>query len=100
MDESEFEGREPEEGRLIAYAHDDGKIYDMSIPVFVTLQTARVLRRQGMSTSDMTSEVISDGTASMALSLIEDGWFTEDEYVTAWAAEEALNLDDELKDVT
>jgi len=93
------EGRDPEEGRLITYAHPDGKLYDMPIPVFVTLQTAIALQRQGVPLDDITPELVSEGTASMAEALNEDGWFTQEEYVSAWVAEETLNLDDELKEI-
>jgi len=98
-DRHRIEELEPQEDRLITYAHGNGKLYAMTIPTFVTLQTARVLQRQGVPTNDITPEMVSEGTGPMAEALIEDGWFTEDEFVASWAAEAAMNLDNELKEM-
>jgi len=98
-DRHKIEELESEEDRLITYAHSDGKLYAMTIPTFVTLQTARALQQQGILTDDITPELVSEGTGPMAEALIEDGWFTADEFVASWAAEIALNLDDELREM-
>ena len=99
MSVEELDGTSPGEGRRIIYAHSDGKVYSMGIISFVVFQTARALRRSGLLEEEITAELVAEHTPGCAQALSEDGWFTPDEYVAAWAAEEASDIDEEFRDL-
>lgn len=88
-------GREPEEDRVITFAID-GKLYDLPLVSFVIVQTARYLQARD---EDVTPETVAPLTGQIAKALSVDGWFTADEYFTAWAASEAEDADDELREI-
>lgn len=96
---TDFKGRQPEENRLIVYAHADGMVYDVTIIEFVILQAARAISRTGVPTENITPEMVSQATPECASALIEDGWFTDDEYSATWAAEQVEDLDEELRNL-
>lgn len=91
------EGREAPEGRPITFANpQDGKLYDFSIGSFVTVQTVRMLTKDGvLATPQLVAQLMDD----VAAALSADGWFTREEWQAAIAAEAVKNVDEELKNL-
>jgi len=83
------EGVRPGEGRRIVWAGPDGLLHDSSIVEFTIMMTIKSL-------GSATTQEVSDASGRIAATLIDDGWYTADEWVAAWSANEAKHLDDEL----
>jgi hypothetical protein len=102
MDEPRWEGYDPPDNRRIIFANDDGKLYEFGILSFVILQTSRMLTadvpKEQIDIDELTTAV-SEAMGSMAKVLVIDGWFTEEEYLAAFAKEHSSGLDDELRDL-
>lgn len=101
IEEVRWEGYDPPEDRRIVFANNDGKLYEFEIVSFVILQTSRMLAgdtpKDEIDISEL-STAVSEVMGSMARVLVVDGWFTEEEYLAAFAKIQASDLDDELRD--
>ncbi len=95
-----YDGTEPQDGRKIVWANDDGLLYEFDILSFVVLQTSRALvgdqTSDEVDIDDLTTRV-AESMGDMAMALVIDGWFTKDEYLGAFAAVAAQDLDDDIK---
>jgi len=75
----------------------NGKLYNLPITSLVVLQTMQHLEALGLDSSD--PENINEHSGEIAEYLVLAGWFTEDEYITELAREEAEGVDDELREM-
>jgi hypothetical protein len=87
--------RQPEKGRLITLAIDD-QLFDLTIIELVIFHSRAVATR--ILDRDPTAEEVSEYTEVVAKELSEMGWFTAQEYMEEWVANEALGLDFELNE--
>lgn len=92
-------GRDAPEYRTIVYCDPyNGKLYDLSVTSFVVLQTMRLLSETD-DLDPMSPVDVSAHTADVAEMLVAEGWFTDEEYVSNVARDEAEGVDEELKDL-
>jgi hypothetical protein len=71
----------------------NGVLYEMDILEFVVYVSMEVAEAQGLN---IDPDTVSELTAEVAQSLSVAGWFTAGEYVSAWAANEAKDIDAEF----
>lgn len=90
----------PEDGtRKIVVALPDGLLYDMTILEFVCFQAKCALSyiHPEVPWDSIDGDMIAPYTAIAAAQLCEGGWFTDEEYLAAWARLEAEDLAEELE---
>lgn len=89
--------REPDPERRIVKVLSGGRVVEMDIQSFVVFKTVQALLEEADHDLMPDAEQVLEASGHVARMLVDEGWFSEEEYLGSLVNEDLKHLDEELE---